>query len=78
MVTRLVSHKGLDLVKEAIDQLMREENVQFVVLGFGDWEYESFFKTMQENIPAGSVPALGLSLSFPERLRRSRYAADAL
>lgn len=51
MVTRMVSHKGLDLVKEALDQLMRETDAQFVILGSGDWEYETFFKEMQSKYP---------------------------
>ena len=38
MVTRLVSHKGLDLVKEGIDNVMEYSNAQFVVLGSGDLE----------------------------------------
>ena len=44
MVTRLVSHKGLDLVKEGIDNVMEYSNAQFVVLGSGDLEYENYFK----------------------------------
>ena len=48
MVTRLVSHKGLDLVKAAADNLMRSTNVQCVILGSGDWEYESYFRDMQD------------------------------
>ena len=35
MVTRLVSHKGLDLVCDALDYFM-EKDVQLVVLGKGD------------------------------------------
>ena len=70
MVTRLVSHKGLDLVKEAMDQLMREENVQFVVLGSGDWEYESFFKSMQEKYPGRFCACFG----FVPELSRKIYA----
>ena len=42
MVTRLVDHKGIDLVKYLLDRLMRQE-VQLAVLGAGDWIYESFF-----------------------------------
>ena len=56
MVTRLVSSKGLDLVKVSFDQLMNEENIQFVILGSGDWEYESFFRSMQEKY-SGKVAA---------------------
>lgn len=48
MVTRLVSHKGLDLVKDAVDNVMQYSNAQIVVLGSGDLEYENYFKWMQE------------------------------
>ena len=51
MVTRLVSHKGLDLVKGGVDNIMTYSNAQFVVLGSGDWEYEQFFKEMQAKYP---------------------------
>ena len=47
MVTRLVSHKGLDLVKYVLDELLQED-IQFVVLGSGDWTYENTFREMQE------------------------------
>ena len=50
MVTRLVSHKGLDLVKYILDELLQED-VQFAVLGSGDWIYESFFREVRERYP---------------------------
>ncbi|MBQ2675929.1 MAG: glycogen synthase GlgA [Clostridia bacterium] len=42
MVTRLASHKGLELVKFVFDELMAQ-NIQFVLLGSGEEEYEMFF-----------------------------------
>ena len=72
MVTRLVSHKGLDLVKYALDQLMREEYVQFVILGSGDWEYESFFRSMQERYPG----RLCFCNGFIPELSRKIYAGS--
>lgn len=63
MVTRLASHKGLDLVKHVFDRLMEKE-VQMVVLGSGEWQYETFFREKQEQYPdkfcycAGFVPEL--------------------
>ena len=42
MVTRLASHKGLDLVKYMFDEIMKC-NIQFAVLGTGEAEYEWFF-----------------------------------
>ena len=73
MVTRLVAHKGLDLVKYALDQLMREEYVQFVILGSGDWEYESFFRSMQERYPGRLVACHGF---IPELSRKIYAGAD--
>ena len=73
MVTRLVSHKGLDLVKAALDQLMREEYVQFVILGSGDWEYESFFRSMQEKYPGRLCACHGF---IPELSRKIYAGAD--
>lgn len=46
MISRLVSHKGLDLVKRILDELLCED-VQFVILGKGDVDYENFFRYME-------------------------------
>lgn len=73
MVTRLVSHKGLDLVKEVLDQLMWESNAQFVVLGSGDWEYEAFFRDMQNKYPGRLVACHGF---VPELSRKIYAGAD--
>jgi starch synthase len=73
MVTRMVAHKGLDLVKETLDQLMRETNVQFVILGSGDWEYETFFKEMQNRYPGRLSACFGF---IPELSRKIYAAAD--
>lgn len=72
MVSRMVAHKGLDLVKEGLDQLMRETGVRFVVLGSGDWEYETFFKEMQERYPGRLCACFG----FVPELSRKIYAAS--
>lgn len=73
MVTRMVPHKGLDLVKDGLERLMNEENVQFVILGTGDWEYESFFKAMQEKYPGRFVACFGF---VPELSRKIYAGAD--
>lgn len=73
MVTRLVAPKGLDLVKAAIDQIMREEYVQFVILGSGDWEYESFFRSMQDRYPGRFSACHGF---VPELSRKIYAGAD--
>ena len=63
MVTRLVSHKGVDLVRYIFDELVKED-IQVVILGSGDKDYENFFSTMQQRYPdkvrfvCGFIPAL--------------------
>jgi len=48
MVSRLVRHKGLDLVASSLDAIM-DMPVQFVVLGRGDWHFEQLFLSAQSN-----------------------------
>lgn len=74
MVSRLVSHKGLDLVKAVLDELLATEDVQFVVLGSGDWPYEMFFKEMAEKYP----DKFALKLGFIPSLSKKVYAASDL
>lgn len=43
IVTRMVAMKGLDLLKHILDELLQED-IQLVVLGTGDEEYQDLFK----------------------------------
>ena len=49
-VSRLVSHKGFDLVNATIHDIMGMD-VQMVVLGTGDWTYEESFRSAQGQYP---------------------------
>ena len=68
MVTRLVGHKGLDLVRLSLDEIMCDHDVQFVILGSGDKEYEDFFAYMQRKYPGrlcfcrGYIPELAIKI----------------
>ena len=73
MVTRLVGHKGLDLVQEAMDSIMAT-GCQFVVLGTGEWRYEDFFR--QKAWQYGGH--LSAQLAYSEALSRRIYAAADL
>lgn len=63
MVSRLVKHKGFDLVKQAFEEMLKM-NVQFVVLGSGEWEFETYFYEMAQKFPdkiaykTGFIPSL--------------------
>lgn len=50
MVTRLVALKGLDLVRYILDELLQED-IQMVVLGTGEDEYEDMFRHFQWKYP---------------------------
>ena len=50
VISRLVSHKGLDLVMLAGEDLLRDD-VQLVVLGMGDKSYENYFESLAERFP---------------------------
>lgn len=56
VISRLVSHKGLDLIKGVLEELL-SENIQFVVLGQGDAMYENYFKYMESRY-SGKMKAL--------------------
>lgn len=72
MVTRLVSHKGLDLVKAVLDELLATEDVQFVVLGSGDWQYENYFRDIFSRYP----DKVGLKLGFIPDIAHKIYAGS--
>ena len=48
MVTRLASQKGIDLVMTAMDNLLRENDFAFVLLGSGDTGYENWFRELEK------------------------------
>ncbi len=74
LVTRLVSHKGLDLVKAVLDELLYTTDVQVVVLGSGDWQYENFFRQMADKYP----DKVGVRIGFVPALARKIYAGSDL
>jgi len=69
IVTRLVKHKGIDLVKHVFEEIVNE-NVQFAILGSGEWEFETFFHDMAQKYP----DKIGLKLGFNAELAHKIYA----
>ena len=51
VVSRLATHKGLDLVSQMIYDVLQNNSVQFVVLGKGEGVFESFFKDLEATFP---------------------------
>ncbi|MBQ0014119.1 MAG: glycogen synthase GlgA [Clostridia bacterium] len=70
LISRLVSHKGLDLIINMVDELLDTTEVRFIVLGTGDTEYEDFFKGLAVRHP----DKFRLELKFDSALSRQIYA----
>ena len=73
IVSRLVGHKGTDLICQVFDQMM-EKGVQLVVLGMGAPGYEDFFRRAQERYP-GRVASC---ITYSDALARRIYAGADL
>ena len=71
MVSRLVSHKGVDLVCAAAGELMNW-NVQLVIVGTGDSIYENCLKAIAEKHP----DKFSLNLCFDPALASQIYSAS--
>ena len=70
IISRLVSHKGLDLITQAMENIVRNCEVQLVVLGKGDRKYEDYFIWLQ-NQYGGKVSAM---ITYNKDLSRKVYA----
>ena len=68
MITRFASQKGIDLVLHIMDELLAE-NVQVVVLGTGEKEYEDAFIAMEKRHP--NLKAL---IKFDRVISKKMYA----
>lgn len=63
VVSRFTQQKGLDLVAEVLPELMEVE-LQVVLLGTGDRQYEALFRSLQSRFP----DKLGLRIGFDDAL----------
>jgi len=74
IVSRLVSHKGIDLVTFMFDDLLKMD-VQFLLLGTGDHAYELFFEEKALNNPE----KVAVNIAFNPNIAGMIYAgADVL
>lgn len=71
IISRLASHKGLDLVTAVAKRLLCEQGVQLVVLGKGDAFYEDFFRALEAEHP-DQARAL---ICYDRELSKKIYAA---
>ncbi|MDQ0300659.1 starch synthase [Salibacterium salarium] len=72
IVSRLVEQKGFDLIGRVIDELLYHEDVQIVLLGTGEYQYEQMLQWVQERHPK----KMSANITFSEPLSRQVYAAS--
>ncbi|MCM3690459.1 glycogen synthase GlgA [Neobacillus niacini] len=73
MVTRLTSQKGLDLVMHVFHEIIQDD-VQFILLGSGDYYFENFFNQMTQEYP----DKVKVYIGFNEALAHQIYAGADL
>lgn len=69
IVTRFVSHKGLDLIKYVFEDIIRL-GYKFAILGSGEKIYEDFFQEMHYRYP----DRVGVTIGFVPSLSKRIYA----
>ena len=74
VISRLASHKGLDLIAECIYDVVMNNDVQLVILGKGEAKYEQFFLNLQACFP-DKVRAL---ITYDRDLSKRIYAATEI
>ncbi len=70
MVSRLTEAKGFDLVEEVIEGLIAKGDIQFVLLGSGDGDIESFYNQLQNKYPKD----VGVYIGYNDEMARKIYA----
>ena len=73
MITRLVGHKGVDLIQAVMDDLMWDD-LQLVVIGTGERQYEDMFRAYAANFPS----KMSANIVFDNGLAHQAYAGGDL
>jgi starch synthase len=67
LISRLADQKGLDLIHQISESLLRQP-VQFVLLGTGDPAYERYFTQLQTRFPAQVHARIGFDVDLAQRI----------
>ena len=78
MVTRLVGHKGVDLVRSIAEGLL-QQGIELVILGSGEAQYENFFNELCARNPRPRWRDIGFNAKLAQRIYAGcRYLPDAV
>ncbi len=70
MVSRLAGHKGFELVRRVMYDLLEQTNLTFAILGTGETEYEEFFLRAAADYPG----RVAVKLEYNKALSKKFYA----
>lgn len=73
LITRLTGHKGIDLISTVIEEILNK-NVQLIILGKGEFEYETLFRDLEKKYPT----KLKAAITFSSDLASKIYAGADL
>ena len=68
MVTRMTEQKGFDLVMRMLDELMGNNDMQFMLLGSGDKKYEDFMRSAESRYPGRLCAYIGYNEALSHRV----------
>lgn len=69
IISRLVSHKGLDLIEAVINEIASSD-VKIIILGQGEWKYENMFINLEKEYPS----KVSTHIAFSDDLAKKMYA----
>lgn len=67
LISRLVNQKGLDLISEAMDEILKND-MQFVLLGSGDEYFETLFKNYAKKYPKNIAVFIGFNPILAQKI----------
>ncbi len=72
IISRLVSQKGIDLIKRVFDEMLEIDDFTFIVLGTGSVEYEDYFLNLQNHFP----DKVKVHIGYSNKLAHMIYAGS--
>ena len=72
IVSRMTDQKGFDLINHVMEEIVSQDNIQVVLLGTGDPDYENAFKYFANKYPT----KVSANIFYSDELSRKIYAAS--
>lgn len=66
-ITRLVDQKGIDLIKEIADDMMKLD-IQFVMIGMGEKRYHEYFESLRKKYPKKAGIIFGMDEEIAHKI----------